>query len=85
MSNRVSVRGSLLQMLRILSQTEIPDQVGDVIDTAKSDPVLAGVLVVVGLATLGLFFWGIVKEFFKAALFAGLASAGIWYWYFNIR
>lgn len=72
-------------MLRTLFQTEIPDQVGQVIDAAKADPVLAGALIAAGLATLGIFFWGIVKQAFKAAIFAGLASAGIWYWYFNIR
>lgn len=69
-------------MLRELLQTEIPDQV---IDAAKDDPVLAGVLLAAGLATLGIFFWGMIKQFFKAAFFAGLATVGIWYWYFNIR
>ena len=72
-------------MLRFLLQTEVPPQVGEVIDAAKEDPVLAGVLVAVGLATLGVFFWGLVKQLFKAALFGGLASAGVWLWYFNIR
>lgn len=74
-------------MATLLSQIDIqiPRQVGDVVDAAKADPVLAGALVVAGLATLGIFFWGIVKQFFKAALFAGLASAAIWFWYFNIR
>lgn len=76
---------NLLPMFRILAQTEVPERVGDVIEAAKADPVLAGVLISAGLATLGIFFWGIVKQFFKAALFAGLASAGIWFWYFNIR
>lgn len=66
-------------------QPEVPEQVGDVIEAAKADPVLAGILIAVGLATLGVFFWGIVKQVFKAALFAGLASAGVWFWYFNIR
>jgi hypothetical protein len=72
-------------MLRFIFQTEVPEQVGEVIDAAKDDPVLAGILVAVGLATLGIFFWGLVKQVFKAAFFAGLASAGVWYWYFNIR
>lgn len=72
-------------MIDFLFQTEVPERVGDVIDAAKADPVLAGALVAAGLATLGIFFWGIVKQVFKAAIFAGLASAGIWYWYFNIK
>jgi hypothetical protein len=72
-------------MFSFLLQTEVPEQVGDVIEAAKADPVLAGVLVAVGLATLGIFFWGIVKQVFKAAFFAGLASAVVWFWYFNIR
>ena len=42
-------------------------------------------LIVVGVLTLGLFIWGVVKQVFKAALFGGLASAATWYWYFNIR
>lgn len=72
-------------MLTFLFQTEVPERVGEVIDAAKADPALAGVLIAAGLATLGIFFWGMVKQVFKAAFFAGLASAGIWYWYFNIR
>ena len=72
-------------MLSFIFQTEVPEQVVEVIDAAKEDPVLAGILVAVGLATLGIFFWGLVKQLFKAAFFAGLASAGVWYWYFNIR
>lgn len=74
-------------MLRLFLQTDdlVPEQVGEVIDAAKTDPVLAGALIVIGVATLALFVWGLTKQVFKAALFAGLASAGVWYWYFNIR
>jgi hypothetical protein len=72
-------------MLWFILQTEVPEQVGEVIDAAKEDPVLAGILVAVGFATLGIFFWGLVKQLFKAAFFAGSASAGVWFWYFNIR
>ena len=78
-------------MLRLLMQTEelVPEDVreraDEIIDTVKADPTLQAVLVVVGVLTLGIFLWGITKQVFKAALFAGLASAGIWYWYFNIR
>jgi hypothetical protein len=74
-------------MLSLIFQTGdlTPERVGDVIDAAKADPVLAGMLIAAGLATLGLFFWGVIRQVFKAALFAGLASAGIWYWYLNVR
>lgn len=69
-------------MLSYFWQTE---RVEDVIEAAKADPVLAGALIAAGVATLGITFWGLFKQVFKTALFAGLASAGIWYWYFNIR
>lgn len=69
-------------MLNFLWQTE---RVGDVIEAAKADPALAGALIAAGVATLFLFFWGLFKQVFKTALFAGLASAGIWYWYFNVK
>ncbi len=74
-------------MLWILLQTDdlVPEQVGEVIDAAKADPALAGALIAVGLATLGIFLWGMTRQVFKAALFAGLTSAGVWYWYFNIK
>lgn len=69
-------------MLSHLLQTE---KVGDVFDAAKADPVLAGALIVAGLATLVVFLWGLTRQLFKAALFAGLASAGIWFWYFKVK
>ena len=74
-------------MLRLAMQTDdlVPEQIEDVVEAAKADPLLAGALIVVGVATLGLFVWGLTKQVFRAALFAGLASAGVWYWYFNIR
>lgn len=72
-------------MFSFFLQTEVPEQVGEVIEAAKADPVLAGVLVAVGLATLGVFFWGVTKQLFKAALFGGISSAVVWFWYFNIR
>jgi hypothetical protein len=87
----LTVGPNLLTMLRLLMQTEelIPEDVreraDEIIDTVKADPTLLAILVVVGILTLGIFLWGITKQVFKAALFAGLASAGIWYWYFNIR
>jgi len=78
-------------MLRLLMQADelVPEDVRDradeIIDSVKADPTLLAVLVAVGVATLALFVWGLTKQVFKAALFAGLASAGVWYWYFNVR
>lgn len=51
----------------------------------KANPVLLGILIVIGLLTAFLFFWGIFKQALKVALFAGLLSLAAWYWYFNIR
>lgn len=79
-----AVGSNLTAMSRFLLQTEVPEQVTEVIEAAKADPVLAGALIAVGVATAGLFFWGIAKQLFKAALFGGLASVGVWYWYFNL-
>jgi len=83
----ISSRSNLRSMLHFLFQTDdvVPDQVGEVIDAAKTDPVLAAALIAAGVATLALFVWGLSKQLFKAALFAGAASAGVWYWYFNIK
>jgi hypothetical protein len=78
-------------MLQLLLQADelIPDDVRDradeIIETVKADPTLLAILIGIGVLTAGLFVWGIVRQFFKAALFAGLASAGVWYWYFNVR
>lgn len=74
-------------MLSFFLQTDelVPEQVGEVIEAAKADPALAAALIAAGVATLAFFVWGMTKQLFKAALFAGLASAGIWYWYFNIK
>jgi len=85
------MRSNLCQMLRLLMQADelVPEDVRDradeIIDSVKADPTLLAVLVAVGVATLALFVWGLTKQVFKAALFAGLASAGVWYWYFNVR
>lgn len=64
---------------------EVKDRADDIIQTVKADPTLLTILIVVGVVTLGLFVWGMTKQVFKAALFAGLASAGVWYWYFKVR
>ena len=76
-------------MLRFLMQVEVPEDIQEranqIIDTVKADPTLLAVLIGAGVLTAALFVWGIVRQFFKAAIFAGLASAGVWYWYFNVR
>lgn len=64
---------------------QVGDHLGQVVDQAKADPALLGILIAVGGITAVVFLWGLVKQVFKAALVAGLLSAGAWYWYFNIR
>lgn len=73
----------LFQLLQV--PEDIRDRADEIIDTVKADPTLLAILIGVGVLTAAIFVWGIARQFFKAALFAGLASAGIWYWYFNIR
>jgi hypothetical protein len=63
----------------------IPDNAGEIVDTVKANPVLLAVLIGVGVLTAIIFFWGIMKQGIKAAIFGGLLSVGAWYWYFNIR
>jgi hypothetical protein len=74
-------------MLHLLLQVpdEVRDRADEIIDTVKADPALLAILIGVGILTLAVFIWGMVRQVFKAALFAGIASAGVWYWYFNIR
>ena len=64
---------------------ELLEQGKQIVEAAKTDPVLAAVLISVGVISLGIFFWGVAKQLFKAAIVAGLLSAGVWFWYFNIR
>jgi hypothetical protein len=64
---------------------DLRDRADEIVSEVQANPTLMAVLVVVGVLTALLFVWGVVKQAFKAALFAGLASAGVWYWYFNIR
>ena len=78
-------------MLRFMMQVDdlVPEDVreraDELIDTVKADPTLLAILLAVGVATLALFVWGVTKQVFRAAIFAGLASVGVWYWYFNVR
>jgi hypothetical protein len=84
-------------MLRLLQVTDTLVEQGEelleqgketvtqIVEAAKADPALLAVLIGVGIITAAIFFWGIVKQVFKAAIVAGLLSAGVWYWYFNIH
>ena len=68
---------------------QVPDgfsqQTGEIVDRARENPTLAGILLVIGLLAIVVFFWGIVKQAFKAALFAGVLGVAAWFWYFNVR
>jgi hypothetical protein len=70
-------------MLHITRLLAVPTE--ELVEAAKADPVLLGVLIGVGVLAALFFVFGIFKQFFKTAVFAGLLSAGVWYWYFNIR
>ncbi len=63
----------------------IPERAEEIVETVKDNPTLAAILLVVGLLTIGLFLWGMMKQVMKAAIFGGLLSAIVWFWYFNIR
>lgn len=78
---RPSLHGMFLAQIPIT----IPENAGEIVDRVKADPVLAAFLIGVGLLTAAIFVWGIMKQAIKAAIFAGLASVGVWYWYFNVR
>ena len=66
----------------------VPDDVrqraDEIVGTVRENPTLAAVLAVIGVLTLVLFLWGIVKQVIKAAIVGGVLSAGAWYWYFNV-
>jgi len=69
-------------MLRLFQMTtalvvvpeDVVEQGKEILDAAKADPVLLAVLIGVGVLTAGIFFWGITKQLFKAAIVAGLLS-----------
>ena len=67
----------------------IPDDLKErgteIVETVKANPTLLTALIIIGVLTAFVFLWGVIKQIFKAAVFGGLASAGAWYWYFNIR
>jgi len=63
----------------------IPVNAGEIVDQVKANPALLGLLIVIGLLTAFLFFWGLFKQTLKLAIFAGALSVAAWYWYFNVR
>jgi hypothetical protein len=64
---------------------DLRNRADEIVAEVQANPALLGILVVVGVVSAIIFFWGVVKQFFKAALFAGFASAAAWYWFFNLR
>jgi len=40
---------------------------------------------IIALGATALVAWWMVKKLFKLALYAGIAGAIAWFWYFNIR
>lgn len=65
----------------ILQQVDVDG----IVEQAKAEPMLLAILIGIGVLAGIIFFWGIAKQFFKAAIIAGILSFGAWYWYFNIR
>jgi hypothetical protein len=58
---------------------------GDVVEQVKANPVLLGILIVIGVLSAFLFFFGIFKSAIKVAILGAALSVGAWYWYFNVR
>jgi hypothetical protein len=74
-------------MLNTLAQIQvtIPEDPQQIVDQVKANPTLLAILVGVGVLTAIVFFWGLVKQTFKAAIFGGTLSVLAWVWYFNVR
>ena len=85
----MAVPGNLPAMLRLLQVTdeidELKEKGQELLETAKANPALLKILIVIGVFTAVLFFWGVARQALKAAVIGGLLSVGAWYWYFNIR
>ena len=64
---------------------DLGDRVDEVSETVRANPELAAILLVIGVITGLIFFWGVVKQAVKAAVIGGLLSVGAWYWYFNVK
>lgn len=78
-------------MLQFLAQADelvpedLRERADEIIETVKADPTLLAILIGVGVLTAAVFVWGLMRQVFKAAIFGGLASAAVWFWYFNVR
>jgi hypothetical protein len=74
-------------MLRVLQTLpdDVVERTDEIVETVKANPVLLGVLAVIGAITAVIFLFGVVRQAFKAAMIGGLLSAAAWYWYFSIR
>jgi hypothetical protein len=74
-------------MLRFLQTLpdDVAERADEIVDTVKANPALLATLAVIGVVTAVIFFFGVVRQAFRAALIGGALSAGAWYWYFTIR
>lgn len=72
-------------MLFAQVQVTIPERAEEIVNQVKENPTLAAILLGVGLLTLAVFVWGMLKQVIKAAVFGGILSAIAWFWYFNVR
>jgi hypothetical protein len=74
-------------MLTLMYRVQMPEDLNERIEqgrrTISDNPVLAAVLIGVGVITALVFFFGIFKQAFKAAIFGAVLSAAAWIWYFN--
>ena len=78
--------GDLVERGRDLVEDLLPQvDIDGAVETVKAEPLLLAILIGVGVLAVGVFFWGIVKQLFKAAFIAGVLGAAAWIWYFNIR
>ena len=83
------VRDGLIDKLPEDVVDRLPDSVADkipagLIDFASENPAAAIVFAVIGVLAVVIFFWGIFKSAFKAALFAGIVGAAAWYFFFQL-
>lgn len=78
-------------IIRVLGHVadQIPDDLaeraGELVEQVKANPVLLGILVVIGVITAVIFLFGVVKQSIKALLVGGALSAAAWFWFFNLR
>lgn len=79
------MRSLLAQVPITIPPITIPERAEEIVEQVKANPVLASILIGVGILTAGVFVWGMLKQVIKAAVFGGILSAAAWFWYFNIR